>query len=217
MHAERLEREHPEVQAVQCSDDRSLLQRVGILSEFPALVAEFGVDPDDLAREGGCRIALRDPDAVIPFSRFAALFEEARSLTRCPHIGLLLGSRGSHRMLGLMGEYMANAPTMGVAMTDVVSHQHRYARGARPTSSPRAKMSSSAIASTRWAFLAIEQICDAAIAFAKAVIMELGGAKPIEVMFAHARPATCDPTSPFSRRRSGSMPSTTGSSIRPPS
>jgi AraC-like DNA-binding protein len=194
MRAERLECEHPEVQAVECSDDRSLLQRVGILSEFPSLVSEFGVDPNDLARVGGVSLtALSDPNALIPFSRFAALFEEARSLTGCPNIGLLLGTRGSYRMMGLMGQYMANAPTLGVAMTDVVSHQHRYSRGARPYVVTFGEDVVFGYRVHEVGVPAIDQICDAAIAFANAVLNELADARPIEVMFVHAPPADVRP------------------------
>ena len=183
-----------ELEAIRCSEDQALLQRVGLLSELPALVADHGVDPDLLASKAGvCPVALRDPDSLIPFPRFTALFEEARSLTHCPHIGLLLGRRGSHGLLGLMGEYMANAPTVGVAMSDVASHQQRYARGAMPyvIATPEEVIFGYRVHVAP--VVAIDQICDAAIGFAHTVLHELGGAKPNEVMFAHAQPADVRP------------------------
>ncbi len=167
----------------------SLLQRVGLVTELPALVSELGGDPDEMARQAGlCPSVLRDPDAVIPFVKFAAVFEVAQSMTRCPHVGLLLGSRGTVGMLGLMGDYMANAPTVGAAMADLSSHQKRYVRGALPY-----------VVATRDEILfgyrihaanipAVDQVCDAAIAYGNAIVMELCGERPIEILLGHAAP-----------------------------
>jgi AraC-like DNA-binding protein len=96
-------------------------------------------------------------------------------------------------MLGLMGEYMANAPTMGVAVTDIASHQHRYARGTRPYLVVSRDDVVLGYRVHEVGVPAVEQMSDAAIAFGKAIVMELCGEPPIEVMLGHARPVDLQP------------------------
>jgi hypothetical protein len=50
--------------------------------------------------------------------------------TKTPHFGLLIGQRIGTIALGLIGELMHNALTMGVASRDLAARQHRHARGA---------------------------------------------------------------------------------------
>ncbi len=167
-----------------------LLQRIGILAELPALVEELGGDAVELAhRVGISSEVLLDSDAVIPFVKFGAAFQVAQSLTGCPHIGLLLGSRGSLGMLGLVGAYMADAPTVGTAMTDISSHQRRYVRGARPYVVAANDEVLFGYRVHEAIIPAFDQLCEAAIAYGNAMIMELCGERPIEILFSHAAPA----------------------------
>jgi hypothetical protein len=48
---------------------------------------------------------------------------------RCPHFGLLIGEQSTNGTLGLVGQLMAEAPTLAAALSDFVSHQHRHANG----------------------------------------------------------------------------------------
>ncbi|MGE4049296.1 MAG: AraC family transcriptional regulator [Acetobacteraceae bacterium] len=95
------------------------------------MLAELGHDVAGLATEAGLESSvLDDPDAMIPFSEAANLLHLSRECSGCNHLGLLVGQRNSHRQLGVVGQLMENAPTLGAALCDLSLHQYRYARGA---------------------------------------------------------------------------------------
>lgn len=106
------------------------LQRVGPLSSIPGLLRRFGANPMEvLAAAGLSAAALDDPEATIPYSAAGLLLEAAAGKTRCPHFGLEAGKQIRTTSLGLIGELMRNAPTLGVALHDFVTNQHRNAHG----------------------------------------------------------------------------------------
>ena len=58
------------------------------------------------------------------------LLEVAAKKAGCPHFGLEVGKKIDISSLGLVGQLMRNAPTVGAALLDFASHQHRNAHGA---------------------------------------------------------------------------------------
>ncbi|PZQ79070.1 MAG: hypothetical protein DI549_21205 [Ancylobacter novellus] len=105
-------------------------QRVGPLAALPGLLEEFGVSLDEAFAGSGIAPAELAPDARFGYPTLAALLERSAVLARCPHLGLLVGARNDHRALGLIGEMMASAPTLGDAFRDYVDLQIGYSRGA---------------------------------------------------------------------------------------
>lgn len=106
-------------------------QRVGALVGVPPLLDEFGVGLRDAI--DGLPIdprAFEDQDYRIPYPIGGSLLERCVRLTGCPYFGLLLGSRYDHRALGFAGEWMANAPDLGAALTGFVTLQDGNSRGA---------------------------------------------------------------------------------------
>ncbi len=98
---------------------------------IPALLSEFGVKLQDAI--DGLAIdphAFDDQDYRIPYSIGGRLLERCSTLTGCSYFGLLLGSRYDHRALGFPGEFMANSPNLGAALTGFVSLQNSNSRGA---------------------------------------------------------------------------------------
>ena len=107
------------------------LQRIGFLACVPGLLQEFGADPDEvLAAVGLVPEALNNPENTVSYPTMGRLLEACVAHTGCSHFGLLVGDRAGALSLGLIGALMAHAPTLGVAMRDLVLHQHRHARGA---------------------------------------------------------------------------------------
>jgi AraC-like DNA-binding protein len=106
-------------------------QRLGPLVHLPALLGEFGVplanvlDGTDLAPS-----IFADPEWRIPYRVASQILERSKALSGCPHFGLLLGSRCDHAALGLPGQWMANSPTLGLALSGLVSLQGNNSRGA---------------------------------------------------------------------------------------
>ncbi len=74
---------------------------------------------------------IADQRALIPFNAACRLIDRAVTLTGYRRLGLDLGLLGDHGSLGVVGELIAQAPTLGDALFDFVRHQHRNSRGAR--------------------------------------------------------------------------------------
>lgn len=112
------------------------LQRVAGLSGAPALLRELGLDP---------RLAFTglpfdpddfQPDAMIPFADAMQLLANCEHATGLEHFGLLLGARSDHLSLGVVGQVMHAAPTLGDAIRDYIRVQIGLSRGATVYSYP---------------------------------------------------------------------------------
>ncbi len=107
------------------------LQRVGFLALVPGILREFGLVPAEILAAAGLREdALANPEEMIPYSAMGRLVKISAERTDAPHFGLLIGQRIGMSSLGLIGDLMQSAPTVGVALRDLATHQHRHARGA---------------------------------------------------------------------------------------
>ncbi len=135
-----------------------------------------------------------DPDKVIPYSLGCALLEHCARLTRCQHLGLLLGARHDHRVLGLAGEVLANAPNLETALTAFIMLQPGASRAATLYLLRRDDhviLGYGIFAGG----LQTEQISATSIGVAFNTVRTLTGglATPIEVMFAFRRPQDATP------------------------
>jgi AraC-like DNA-binding protein len=111
-------------------DPNGSLQRIGPLARLPSLLAELGVDSAEVY--GGLGV---DPHALVadtrlPFSVALKIVERASRVAKRPDLGLLIGARADHRDLGMVGELMDLAPTLGRALADYVSVQGGLSRAA---------------------------------------------------------------------------------------
>ncbi|WP_139282555.1 AraC family transcriptional regulator [Pseudoxanthobacter soli] len=97
---------------------------------LPAVLEALGVDVEEAFADSGIAPAALVPDARFAFSALVGLLERSAILARCPHLGLLVGARTDHGSLGIVGEMMACAPTLGDAFRDYVGVQIGYSRGA---------------------------------------------------------------------------------------
>ena len=106
-------------------------QRLGPLIHLPALLSEFGVSLADALEGTDVAPSLfGDPEQRIPYRVVSQILERSTVLSGCSYFGLLLGSRCDHSALGLPGQWMANSPTLGLALSGLVSLQGNNSRGA---------------------------------------------------------------------------------------
>lgn len=106
------------------------MQRVGFLTILPGLLRRFGADPEEALVASGLEPgALDDPNATIPFLSMGRLLRTAAERTACPHLGLLIGKQITTASLGVVGDLMQTARTVGIALQDFAKHQHRNAHG----------------------------------------------------------------------------------------
>lgn len=91
--------------------------RIGTIAMLVPLLQELGHDPARVLTAVGVDLALfADPDNPIRFSKVGRLMAHCARITACPHLGLRLGARVQLGHLGLLGELLANGPTVGAAL-----------------------------------------------------------------------------------------------------
>lgn len=64
----------------------------------------------------------RDPDALVPFRRFAQLLEDASATLGDPCLGLRIGLATHPRDVGPLGFVLLNSPTVGAAVDNLVRY-----------------------------------------------------------------------------------------------
>ena len=95
--------------------------RAAILRGFDQLVSELGGDPAEVAAGAGLELEhLRDPDRLLPAQPMFQVLTLSAQATACDHFGLELGKRRDlTRYLGLLGEIVQSAATVGDALTEL--------------------------------------------------------------------------------------------------
>lgn len=101
------------------------IQKVGLLAVVPELLGRLGAYPlSVLAAMGPASLELENSRSMVPYPTIGHLLAAAADHAKCSHFGLLIGQRIGTASLGLVGQLMRNAPTVGVALEDFAAHQH---------------------------------------------------------------------------------------------
>jgi AraC-like DNA-binding protein len=107
------------------------VQRLSVLVALPELFEEMGGDIDALRRDIGVGPDFfGDPEARIPFSLFCRVLGRAAEMAGCDHFGLLLGARQDEGILGLPGQWLRQAPTLGEGIAGFCALQAANTRAA---------------------------------------------------------------------------------------
>jgi AraC-like DNA-binding protein len=171
------------------------LQRVGFLAFLPAILRKFGVDATEVLTESALSPeALNDPNGAIPFAAMGRLAQIAAAKARCPHLGLEIGAQVKTTSLGLVGELMRNAPTLGAALLDFAAHQHRNAHGGVVYLLTDADNASFGYALYESSVPGYHLICDGAANGVFTLVRELVADMPVtEVLLSRSEPADLAP------------------------
>jgi AraC-like DNA-binding protein len=178
--------------------------RMAPILSIPRLLAEMGLEPEELIAEAGLDPALFDhPDNAIPFAdlgRFVTLCVER---TRCPHFGLLACWNAGLDILGLVGELARHSPDVGTALRNIILYLHLHDRGAIPILSVRDDRAMLAYAIHQPEVPGTDQIYDGAIANAFNIMKALVGSdwEATEVFLYRPQPVDCEPYRAFFRTR----------------
>lgn len=168
---------------------------VGALTAVPGLIRELGVDPAPvLAAAGLPPGALDSPAGRIPYESFARLLAEAAARTRCPHFGLLAGAAWHLADLGIAGEVIRHAPTVGVGLDEFVVYHHLNSSGGTAFIVRREGFVDFGYAIYVHVDCSTAPIYDGVLAATANILQELCGEdwKPSEVLL--QRPAPADPS-----------------------
>ncbi len=166
--------------------------RVGALVETPAVLREFGVEAEDVLRSVGLPAdALDDPEGALTFPELGRFVQACVAATGCEHFGHLVGERSGTSCLGLVGSLMRNAPTVGEAILDLCTNQHRYIRGAVTYLAVQDNVAFWGYAVHYPGFSVAEQVSEGAMAIGFNMLRELARRRADEVL--SARKAVVDP------------------------
>lgn len=174
------------------------MQRVGPLSEIPALLEEHGVAPAEvLARAGLGSHTLADREARIPFAACGRLLQVSAEATGRPDFALLAASRWRLEHIGLVGELMASCATLGQALECFASFQWMNASGGAVFFRRDGDVNTFGYAIYEPGMtVGIEHAYDLVMGIGTQMLRELTGSSrwaPLRVQLARPRPADAEP------------------------
>jgi AraC-like DNA-binding protein len=171
--------------------------RIGPILAIPAVLTAHEIRPDlAFARAGIDGKLFRDPESRLPLEAVGRLLDICVALTRCPHFGLLVGERFNLDAFGAIGALMRNSTNVNQALGVLLRHLHLHDRGASPVLlAPDKSSVMLGYSIFRHGMPGSDQIYDAAITIAYKIVRELCGPSftPLQIQFAHGRPANVAP------------------------
>lgn len=175
--------------------------RVGPIQSFPAVLGELDCPPENVFAKAGVAVSVfANADNRISLEDLGRLLHVAVTETACPHLGLMVGQRFTLEALGDIGELLRNSPTVGDACRQLILHLHLQDRGAVPLLMfPSAQHAALGYSVLRYETTAIRQFHDSVNAIMVCLLREVCGPAwtPLEVWFAHSRPADLTPYRQF--------------------
>ena len=171
-------------------------QRVGGFTCIPELIRQLGADPAPLLERCGLpQDAFDVPSNMVPYAAVGRVLSEAAARTGCAHFGLLAGRAWHLEDLGVTGELVRNAPTVGVALDEFVPHQHLNSEAALAFLLRRAGVAEFGYAIYDPAVEATFHLYDAALAIGLNMLREIcgDGFSPAEVFLPHVPPVDATP------------------------
>ncbi len=163
-------------------------QRIGPLHRLPEFLIECGVDPAPIvSRHVTASSLLRNPDGYLPLKDLMLMLEEAAIATGRDDFGIRLGLLGCVADFGLLGQFMRNAPTLRVAIKDLMGNHFRHSRGAAlyvHDETDEQTLGYLLLADSTSAM----QFSMCALAFGSRLVLELTGVEPERINFACRAP-----------------------------
>lgn len=90
---------------------------------LPAVLSEFGVDPQDVLATARLPAGLLDdPDNSLTYHEYARLLLACERLTGCDHIGLLVGQRTGLAQMGIVGDIARCGATAGTGLQNLLDY-----------------------------------------------------------------------------------------------
>jgi AraC-like DNA-binding protein len=176
--------------------DPGVTIRIRGVMGIPAVLKSLGSDPAQVFSRARVDPALfDDPDQSISLAVLGRLVRKCVASTGCEHFGLLVGERGGQSSLGLIGLAVRDSANVEVALRRLGTYLHLYHGGQVLNLDVSDDVATLGYAIHQPGVEAVDQIEDGALAIFFKVMRDLCGANwlPLEVRFAHRRPASLQP------------------------
>ena len=169
---------------------------VGAMTEIPSLIRQMNCEPLSILEEAEVSPeTLSRPQNRIAHDVVIRLLNIASNRTACPHFGLIVGRAWALSHLGLLGDLMANSPTVGASLQELVLFQHLNSDAAVAF-----MLKGEVVTELGYTFYMplvddTSQFYAAVLAAATNFIRELCGPdwSPSEVLFPYTEPGNVDP------------------------
>jgi AraC-like DNA-binding protein len=184
------------VQVATVAADPGVIIRIRGVMVIPALLRSLGSDPARVFSSARVDLALfDDPDQSISRVTLGRLLQQCIASTGCGHFGLLVGERGGQSSLGLIGLAIRDSSDVEQALRRLGSYLHLYYGGQVMSLDVRGDVATLNYAIHQRGIEAVDQMMDGALAMLCNVMRDLCGANwlPLEVRFAHRKPASLRP------------------------
>lgn len=180
----------------------SAVVRLGPLMAMPAVLREFGCEPEAILDAVGLTPAhFEDADYTISYALADKLLAQCTRATGCEHFGLLVGSRAGGSHLGVAGYMLHCAPNVGTALRDLTYHLDLHDRGGIPTLTTSGNVTLFGYAIHYNEVTVPAQIHDLAVAVGCNIMRKLCGEhwNPNEVLLSRRQPTDTAPYQRFFR------------------
>jgi AraC-like DNA-binding protein len=169
---------------------------------IPAVLRALGSDPTAAFAEARVDPALfDDPGSSVYLAALGRLVKLCVARTGCQHFGLRFGQRNGLPSLGLAGLLVKHSPDVGTALRRLGSHMHLHRGGAITAVGADGDAAMLSYEIYQRNVEAVDQIGDGALAELFNIMRALCGPdwQPVEVRFAHRKPADVGPFRRFFR------------------
>ena len=176
--------------------------RVASTLALKPLLREFGVELEEVLAQSGLPAGLFDqPDNLIPFRQGSRLLGLCVDLTRCAHLGLLIGRHTPLEALGLVADLVKAAPDVRGALNLLSRYLTLSDGGGLATLSEDAHVASYGYALYEPGVERAEVVYDLVLASIWNIIRALCGSRwlPREIRFMRRRPPDTHPYRSFLR------------------
>ncbi len=171
------------------------MQRVGVFARLPALLGELGVPAEAVFAESGIDLAALTPGISVPLDVLLDVLLRAESAAGRCDLGLILGSRFTLDMHGLLGRLMGCSATLRHAVMDFVRWQPTHSTTAVVYLIPMGADVAWGYGSEHGGHPGARLLQEAVMAVAMRMLHELTGmpVAPAEVLMSHQAPADVAP------------------------
>lgn len=176
--------------------------RIGPVAVIPSILRTFNADPAEVLGKAGFDLRMfEDPDTLISYAARSHLIKLCVDRTQCHHFGLLIGERNGLSSLGLVGYLVQHSPDVDSALHSLIRYFHLHVQGAILNLALEDGLAFLGYSIHQSRVEAADQIEDGAVAMMFNIMRALCGTdwKPVEVCFAHRRPANTEPFQRFFR------------------
>ena len=161
-----------------------------------AILREHGIAPEPVLESFGLELRHFDnPDAEQPFIATSRFYQRCVELTRCEHLGLLVGTRADPSSLGIAGFMLRTAQDVDMALQALMRHLDLHDQGGVVTLNTNGEFTSLGYALHLLGVSATDQIYDQSMTTACKIMRSLCGEdwNPTEVLLSRPEPRDTAP------------------------